>query len=343
MARILVVRLSAIGDVAILVPLLQALAEQYPEHKFLMLSQPFTAPLFKELPSNVIFKAAEIRGKHRNVLGLIRLFREIGGRNVDIVCDLHDSIRSHFLCLLFSVFQVPFFRIDKGRKERSKLIRRKNKILKPIKTSFERYKDVFTVAGVPLKFFNKYPDMHPSIENLKNIETMFFMKKNKWIGIAPFARHVGKVYPLDKMETVIAHFAANNAFTVFLFGGGEDELGKMQNWKKQYPLVQIAGSIGLNNELRLMSCLDIMLSMDSANMHFASLVHTPVVSIWGATHPYIGFYGLFQKEDNAIQTDLPCRPCSVFGKESCFRFDYACMHQLSPERIIAKLEKELGL
>jgi len=342
MSRILVIRLSALGDIAISVPILQALGEQYPDNLFIMLSKPFVSPLFEELPPNVIFKAVEITGKHKGIFGLLRLFREIGN-NVDMVCDLHDSLRSHFLCAFFKIHHIPIFRIDKGRKERRRLTRRENKIIAPIKSSFERYKDVFTAADIPIKHFNEHPDLAPSSEHLKEVEIAFFKKENRWIGIAPFARHEGKIYPLDKMEKVIAHFAYNNDFTIFLFGGGKEEFAKIEEWKKQFPSLQISYSLGLKMEVKLMSCLDIMLSMDSANMHLASLARTPVVSVWGATHPYMGFYGLFQDKNRIIQTDLSCRPCSVFGEKPCYRFDYACMCNIDPERIIMKLEKELGL
>lgn len=79
---------------------------------------------------------------------------------------------------------------------------------------------------------------------------------------------------------------------------------------------------GLREELILMSNLDVMVSMDSANMHLASLTGTPVVSVWGATHPYAGFLGCNQKEENAVQVSMPCRPCSIFGNKPCQRGDY---------------------
>jgi ADP-heptose:LPS heptosyltransferase len=84
-----------------------------------------------------------------------------------------------------------------------------------------------------------------------------------------------------------------------------------------------------------------MVTMDSANMHLASLVATPVVSIWGATHPYAGFMGWNQSIDNAVQTDLPCRPCSIYGKKDCMRGDYACLYQIKPETIVGKIERIL--
>ena len=102
----------------------------------------------------------------------------------------------------------------------------------------------------------------------------------------------------------------------------------------------IKGSgFGSSNELILMSHLDVMISMDSGNMHLASLVGTKVVSIWGATHPYAGFMGWNQSEENAVQLDMACRPCSVYGNKPCLRGDYACMNDIRPEMIVAKIKQ----
>ena len=91
-----------------------------------------------------------------------------------------------------------------------------------------------------------------------------------------------------------------------------------------------------------MSHLDLMISMDSANMHLASLVNTPVVSVWGATHPYAGFLGWNQSPENIVQTDLPCRPCSVYGRKQCLRGDIACMESITPQSIVDKVESILS-
>ena len=91
-----------------------------------------------------------------------------------------------------------------------------------------------------------------------------------------------------------------------------------------------------------MSHLDTMVSMDSANMHLASLTGTRVVSVWGATHPYCGFMGWQQKEEDAVQINtLSCRPCSVFGNKPCHRGDFACMNNILPEEIIQRIEDGL--
>jgi len=339
MAKFLVIRLSALGDVAILVPLLKNLAEQYPEHHFTIISQPFAARLFDGCPPNITFIAVETKGRHKGQLGLIRLFRDIDGKHFDVVCDMHDTIRSRFLGLLFAFYRIPLSRINKERSERRKLTRKDNKIFKQLKSTFENYREVFSRVGLSLAYFDAFPKMGPSTEALKVFEPVYGPKTNKWIGIAPFAKHQGKIYPLDKMEQVIARFACDETYKVFLFGGGSNELVQMKIWQDKYPSLLIPNKIGLSNEIKLMSCLDVMLTMDSANMHLASLAFTPVVSIWGATHPYAGFYGLYQDERNMIQAELSCRPCSVFGDKPCFRKDYACLNMISPQVVIQRIEK----
>lgn len=72
-------------------------------------------------------------------------------------------------------------------------------------------------------------------------------------------------------------------------------------------------------------------------MHLASLVETPVVSVWGATHPYAGFYGYKQDLNNIVQAELFCRPCSIYGNKPCYRGNYECMELINPEIIVSKV------
>ena len=176
--------------------------------------------------------------------------------------------------------------------------------------------------------------------NFAEIEPVTGAKDNlKWIGIAPFAKHMGKIYPIELQEQVVAHFAADPKVKVFLFGGGKSEQEVFDGWVAKYPsVVSMIGKLNMRTELNLMSHLDVMLSMDSANMHLASLVNIPVISVWGATHPYAGFMGWKQLPVNTVQLDLSCRPCSVYGQKPCWRGDYACLREINPEQVIAKIE-----
>jgi ADP-heptose:LPS heptosyltransferase len=102
----------------------------------------------------------------------------------------------------------------------------------------------------------------------------------------------------------------------------------------------MAGVFSLEEEIALMYQLDVMIAMDSFNMHLAALCDTKVVSVWGGTHHYAGFGPLNDNIKNIVEVDpqeLPCRPCSVFGGKPCHRGDWACLEQIEPTDVIAKL------
>jgi ADP-heptose:LPS heptosyltransferase len=179
--------------------------------------------------------------------------------------------------------------------------------------------------------------MVPSANTEKGVEPF-------WVAIAPFATHTGKIYPLDKMEQVVAALAQRTDVRVFLFGAGSQEQTVLEDWAKRYPQTEsVAGKAeGLQQEAALVSHCKVMVSMDSANMHLASLVAVPVVSIWGATHPQGGFLGYGQTMQNVIQRDdLACRPCSIFGKTSCRWGDYRCLAGISPQMVVDKINEFL--
>lgn len=342
MRKFLVIRLSALGDVAISVPLIHALALQYPDCEFTVVSQPRMVDLFSECPLNVKFFASDIYGKHKGIFGLFRLFLELKPKTFDAVCDLHDVFRTNLLCLYFRLINKPVYNIEKQRKAKRLLTRRKDKNLKQLNTSFQQYQSVFEKVGLTLKSFNFNPKLKPSEEYLSIYESIYGKKNEFWLGFAPFAKHAGKIYPLEKSEIILASFAANPNFKLFVFGGGAMEREKINSWKEKYPSIQIPTQLSLIEEIHLMKCLDLMVAMDSANMHLGSLAQIPVVSIWGATHPFAGFYGLFQSKHNAIQQNLTCRPCSVFGNKPCYRGDYACLNSIDPVSIIDHIYKELA-
>jgi len=339
MANILIIRFSAIGDVAMTVPVIDSLARQYPKNHYTMVSQSFLKPLFEHCPENVRFVGVDLYNDYTGAPGMYRLFRELLKQKYDAVADLHDVLRTKLLRVFFRCSGLKVRHINKGRKDKRMLIREKNKILLQLKPTTERYSDVFRALGLnpePPDFRSVFGISHGEFDR---IEPLTGKQTGVWIGVAPFAKHEGKIFPLDRMEHVVAHFANKPDVTVFLFGGGTSEQALLEEWCAKYPqTVLIAGKLKLYDELILMSHLDVMLSMDSANMHLASLTATPVVSVWGATHPYSGFYGYNQSSDNAVQVDLFCRPCSVYGSKPCYRKNTECMQKITPEMVIEKLE-----
>lgn len=326
------------------VPVLFSFARHYPQHELVVLSKTAMRPLFGQSPENITFRGVDLKNDYHGLRGLSRLFGELRAERFDAVADLHDVLRSKYLRCRFRWQGIRTAHIDKGRAGKRRLTARWHKRLERQPSSFQRYEDVFARLGYdfPLKFHSIFGDELPPLpSHLQSLTGD--ADGNRRIGIAPFAAHRGKIYPAHLQEQVIHTLSQEKNLSIFLFGGGKREQEILTSWEKKYPhTVSVAGRFGMDDELRLMSQLDVMITMDSGNMHLASLVGTPVVSIWGATHPYAGFMGWEQDEANAIQEELPCRPCSIYGNKPCRRNDYACLNGIAPERIIDKIKHILA-
>ncbi len=334
MTRVLVIRLTAMGDAAMAAAAVGALRERYTDLKISVLTTPFFRPFFREIPG-IDFVAFDKKGRHKGFFGLFRLWRDIRREHpVYTVADLHNVLRTKVLRALFRLSGSRVAVIDKGRREKRALTRFHHKIWKPLKPTIARYGDVLGRLGFPI-------DIPPQAERRRHpIPEVFGTKENTWIGIAPFAQHAGKSYPLEKMEKVVDRLSRNADNRLFVFGGGAEEQAVAEAWAAKYPnVVSAIGKVPLGQELSLISNLDCMVSMDSSAMHMASLYAVPVVSVWGATHPYAGFMGWGQSEANAVQRDLPCRPCSVYGSKPCRHGDYRCLQSIEPQKITDKIIK----
>jgi len=332
--KTLVIRFSALGDVAMLVPVVKEFLNNYPDEEIVVLSNKQYADLFTGI-GRLEFVGADLADKHKGIIGIIKLFNTLRKQfNIISVADMHGVLRTHLLRFLFKIVRKKTALIDKGRFEKFALTRKESKIFRPLPHTTERYRQVFVELG-----FDRAIVKHTEatlVSSSKKTST-----GNIKIGFAPFAKHDAKMYPLDLFKTVVSHFDKEGYQLYFFSGGGAEKriVSEWVNYFKHVAPIQKVLSIG--QELEIMSKIDVMVTMDSANMHLASLCNVPVVSVWGATHPFAGFYGYNQNISNAVQVNLPCRPCSVFGNKSCWRGDHACMNQITPQMIIDKIESLL--
>lgn len=311
--HILVFRFSSIGDIAMCVPVIDSLLENNENVKVTFATPRAFHSFF---PKNERLNLIDFdkKKKHKGILGLIKFYRQYSKLKFDAVADLHYVLRTHILRILFGFGRLPTAKMNKLRAEKKLLTRKKNKKLFQLSHTCSRYAKVFEDLGfkVPLDFERKNFLGYSDVDK-------------KGIGIAPLAKHNEKQLPIEKMTKVVKRLSAENK--IYLFGGKEDR--KILEQLKFENVENLAGKQTFVEDLKLMAKLEYVISMDSANMHLASLVGTRVVSIWGATHPYLGFLGYGQSMDDVVQLDnLPCRPCSVFGNKPCWRGDFACMQGL---------------
>lgn len=333
--------MSALGDVAMTVPVIKALVKQHPGLKITFVSRPFFKPLLEGIP-NVDFFAVDLKGRHKGFLGLFRLFSDLRQLNIDAVADLHDVLRSKIVRKLLALSGKKVGFTDKGRAEKKALTRAQNKIFKPLKTTFQRHAETFSKLGFAVDLtqpeFPAKAALSPAILKATGAKSGF-----RWIGIAPFAQHRGKVYPEDLMQEVIDKLAGSGTNKIFLFGA-KDEVLSLENFLNNHENVAvIAGKLSFEEELQLISNLDVMLSMDSGNAHIAAMLGVKTVTLWGATHPFAGFAPFAQPAENALVADrssYPLLPTSVYGNKKVEGYEEA-MRTIAPEEVARKVTENL--
>lgn len=307
--RVLVVRLSALGDVAILEPVLRQRASENPDVLFLLAAPPRLEPLFRGM-KNVQYIPTEKRQKP------LELYKQLSELKPDVVADMHHVLRTIGVDWLFCLHCVPVHYIRKHC-ERGL-------------ATWQRYDRVFVLCG--LKGSVAMGDFWQAKASLG---------QPRMVGIAPFAQHQGKIWPLEKMEQLVA-MLSERGYRVQLFGSAA-EAAELDAWAEKYERVEsLAGRYSFEEELERIALLDVMVSMDSANMHFASCKGVPVVSIWGATHPCRGFYGWRQNPAWAVQKEMECRPCSKYGNKPCRFGDYPCLTRVEPVEVMERIERALA-
>ena len=340
MTHVLVIRLSAMGDVAMTVPVIRALVEQNKQVKVTIVSRPFFKPFFDGI-ERVDFFGVDLKDRHKGFVGIYRLYRDLKKLKIDFVADLHNVLRSKVLRTFFKISGTKIAFTDKGRADKKALTRTENKVFQPVKSMVDRHVDTFKQLGFTIdlsqiQFAAKTLLPHDIVKVVGDKQT------NKWIGIAPFAQYDTKVYPQDLMAETIQLLAQNNQYKIFLFGGGDSEIKKLNELQQKLKnVIVVAGKLKFQQELQLIKHLDLMLSMDSGNAHIAAMYGVKVVTLWGHTHPYAGFLPFAQPISNCITADrsqYPKLPTSVYGNKMIKGYEDV-MRTIIPQTIVDKIKE----
>lgn len=340
MSKYLLIRLSAMGDVAMTLPLIYAVARAHPEHEFTLLTQPFFTGLLTSPPDNLEAMAIDIRQEAQTLGGLLRYIDRLKEERFDVIIDLHDVLRTKLIRWSYLTRrETSVFRLHKPRQERKLLLQaaQQGKPLPTVPRMLDLYKATMQEAGltVPSEFVSLEPIADKCLAILSEAEERFP------IGIAPFASTDAKTYDLELMQEVVRELSEQGRCQIYLFGSRGQEASTLKEWQERYlHTTTVAGKLDLPDELALMQRLRCLVSMDSANMHLASAVGTPVVSVWCSTHPQAGFLGWRQRSTDILQDEaLGCRPCSIFGQvKQCIKGDMPCRRGIAPKHIIDKIE-----
>lgn len=320
------------GDVAMLPHALRALREAYPDLRITVATRALFRPFFEGL--GVTIFDVDTKEKHHSLVAMWKLAGRLRKEGVDAVADAHNVWRTRVLRLAMWLRGTRTAHIDKGRKDKRHYLGTGDTDLPPLKHTVVRYCDVFRRLG--FRFDNPAPSVKISRPNPMG------EKQGVWIGFAPFSAHKGKTYPEPMIREAVALLSTRYE-RVFIHGGGGDEARLAGELEQAHPHVTaLAGRLSLGDELALISHLDCVVSMDSLVMHLASLAATPVVSVWGATHPSLGFLGYGIDPQGVLQARMACRPCSVYGKKPCKWGDYRCLLAITPQMIADKVAEMIN-
>lgn len=345
---ILISRFSAMGDVALTVPVIRGFLVDYPNYNIVLATRKLFFPFFTNMDRLHLIDF-DPQGRHAGVFGMQKLAKEINANyKIEMMIDLHNVLRTHLLS--FFLKKKAIYRLDKGRKEKDQMTRKELKVRKVLKHTTDRYAEVFGKAGFSCRILPG-PWLLPEKASEEADKILAVIRKDKMIfasiGVAPFAKHQAKMWPIERSKKLIEKLSATKKAKVYLFGGGGHEASILKLIADTHPNVfNLAGVLSISDEINIMKELKMMVAMDSSNMHMASLAGARVLSIWGATHPDIGFAPLGDNQTLLMQAneeEVSCRPCSVFGDKPCFRGDYLCMNSISVENVFKQLCSQTGI
>ena len=325
------------GDVAMTVPVVSVLRDTYPELKITILTKAFFKPLFSKI-NDVTVEIAEIDTIHKGIFGLYKLSKFLKSKGITHVADLHNVLRSNILKYFFKISGIPIVQVDKGRSAKKGLIESAHATLRQLKTTHQRYADVFAKLNFPVNLDTyNYPKNIPVPSVIHKIVRH---SAKKWVGIAPFAQYKSKTYPLHLITQVVAQLNEINDYEILLFGGGKRELKQLEDLETKYDnAIVISNKIPFAEEINVIANLDVMVAMDSGNAHIAANFNLPVITLWGATHPSLGFAPFQQPLENCLLSDrekFPLIPTSVYGNKVPAGYDDV-MKTIPPQKVVDKI------
>lgn len=330
--NVLVMRLSVLGNVAMTIPVLYPVCKANPDTRFIMLTKMWPATMFHDRPANLKVVDFDVKGNHSGLFGLLKLSAQLYKLyDIDAVADLHNLRGTKIIDAYMRARGAKVAGLDREKSKRKALVTHKTN--EPVTPIHERYRNVFKQLGLeaPDNFTHLYDGRDWPVSPI----VLDKEPGQRWIAISPFSSHRNKAYPLDQMEKVIAELTKHENYWIFLMGGGKAEKIALRSIARKYKNVVSMAEVKHKfiDEYALFAKCDLMLTMESANMHLASLVDLQAMTIWGPTSSACGYLGYNQIVEDDIQLDMPCRPCSISGDKPCKFKDYRCLKNISPEYI----------
>ena len=344
-SRILVIRFSSMGDIVLTSPVTRQLDRLFPDAEIEFLTRSEYVSLARALPGVAVVRRFDPG------TGLLSLVSRLRERRYDLAIDLHGNLRSRLVAMTGIAGRV--LRYDKRRFARMAIVRRRRRS-RPVPHTIDRYLEVldrFEASAAP-GLEGAQNAAEKRLPHLKVGDAAAAMVEERLagagiapdvriLGVAPGASHGPKRWPPERFARVADHMAESRDMKILLLGSEADRpvTGEVADAMER-PAVDWTGATDLALLPAAVRRCALLVSNDSGPMHVATAVGTPVIGVFGATHPRLGFAPV-GPADAAVTLDLPCSPCSLHGNRACQFRTHACMVDLDPSRVIAEAERRV--
>ncbi|MFN0157938.1 MAG: lipopolysaccharide heptosyltransferase II [Bacteroidota bacterium] len=335
--RILVFQTAFLGDVILTLPLMQVLRSRFPKAHIACVTIPGAAPLLAHHTAVDECIEFDKRGIHRGIGGIIRFKKILQQKGFDLAMVPHRSLRSAAVVRLAGVPRRVGFSTSAGRMFLTDVVR-----YDPHAHEISRNLSLLGPLGIdadPLVL----PTLFPGMEDKDRVNGFLAQYPSilaaNLVGVAPGSVWNTKRWPIEKFVELVRLLGANG-FSVVLIGGEADRklADEIEKQSGTLPVLNAVGKLTLLQSAELIRRCRAIVSNDSAPMHMAVAMRTPVVGIFGATVPEFGFAPAGE-HDVVVQTHgLPCRPCSIHGGEKCPIKTFVCMKNIAVDEVMRNVQ-----
>jgi heptosyltransferase-2 len=328
--RILVIRLSSMGDILLTTPVLRLLREHCPRMRIDFLVKVAYQDLLRAHPCIdrlILFDDRQT---------LWQTLRALRRTRYDVVLDLHRTLRSH---LLYSGLSARCkLAYNKRTIRRALLVHLGWNTLRAMTPVPELYAVPLRSLGIrePLAGLEMYLEPGSQEMTQRYLAQVFPVGlERSLLALAPGARWPTKRWPVERFAAVAQELAAAYRAAVVILGEKEDiPLARELSCRLSVPVLSSAGELSLMQTAALLQRCRLLLSNDSGLMHMATALKVPVVAIFGPTVQEFGFYP-FQARARVVSTALSCRPCSTKGSARCPRGHHHCMQHVTSTQVLS--------
>ena len=330
--KILIIRLSSIGDIVLATPLIRVLRQKFQNSQIDFIVKKEFSELLRYNPH--ITNLIEL-DTSKGFKELLRLKRKILKEKYDLIVDIHNNFRSIFL-RTFSGAKVV--RVNKRVFKRFLLVKFKINLYKNAIPVAERY--IETIEKFSIKNDNQGLEIFVPDEIIKAAKNKInFSSEELYIAIAPSAKHETKRWPAERFAELADKLVDKFKAKVIILGGREDKeiCYKVKSMMKN-EAINLCGETTLLESAGILLLCKLLVTNDSGLMHIGSAVKTKIVAIFGSTVKEFGFFP-YGTQSIVVEKPIPCRPCSHIGRSKCPKGHFNCMLSIQVEDVFKACEK----